>query len=174
MRPDPFQIFLAYLFSVLAGHYIVAGVLRLARRHLGHPDKGKFSDILNGGTEQFIATTLVWFAPGYVAPFIGAWIALKIAANWGRLKGDSREVRLGHLIALIGNAWSFAIAIAVGVLLLNPSALSVWGKVISTREWLRLWKTRQCEQNYRRPWETAAALLFCFNDPLQTQTKREG
>jgi hypothetical protein len=128
MRPDPSQIIVAYLISILAGHFIVDAILRLARWHLGHRDKGKFSDIWIGGTERAIATTLVWFAPGYVAPFIGAWIALKIAANWGRLKGDSREVRLGHLIALIGNAWSFAVAIVAGVLLLNPGALAVWAK----------------------------------------------
>ena len=128
MRPDSSQIIAAYVISILAGHVIVAAILRLVRRHLGQRDKGKPSDIWIGGTERTIATTLVWFAPGYVAPFIGAWIALKIAANWARLKGDSPQIRKGHLIALIGNAWSFAIAIVAGVLLLNPGALAVWAK----------------------------------------------
>ena len=85
------------------------------------------TDAWIGGTERAIVTTLVWFAPGYVAPFIGTWVVLKIAANWGRLKGDAPEIREGHLIALIGNACSFAVAIAFG-LLLNPGALAYWAK----------------------------------------------
>jgi hypothetical protein len=46
-----------------------------------------------------------------VGAFIGAWTAAKIAANWGRMKSEDKYVRSGQLVALIGNALSFAWAI---------------------------------------------------------------
>src|SRR5437762_11747770 len=54
--------------------------------------------------------SLVIFAPKYVGPFIGAWVVLKIAANWQREK-NTEATRLGTLLALVGNVFSFTVAI---------------------------------------------------------------
>ena len=66
-------------------------------------------------------------APAYVAAFIGAWIALKIAANWQRVP-NKQETRQGTLIALLGNVYSFAFAIACGAWA-NPNAFMVWNTI---------------------------------------------
>ena len=66
----------------------------------------------------------------YLPAFIGAWITFKLAANWQRIKSESDEVRKGTLIALIGNVFSFALAIAIGfwlnptVILYNPGSFA--------------------------------------------------
>ncbi|MDT0506716.1 hypothetical protein [Novosphingobium sp. MMS21-SN21R] len=76
-----------------------------------------------GGTERAIATTLMIFAPEQLALFIGGWTAAKIAAGWSRLQGA--EYTVGHLTALIGSAWSFAIAIGIGAWA-NPDSVRVF------------------------------------------------
>jgi hypothetical protein len=89
MRPDAVQYIGAYFFSIVGGYFIVAWIMRFLRWRLRHPDKGNELDFWLGSTERAVATTLVILAPKYVGPFIGAWIALKMAANWQRLKGAS-------------------------------------------------------------------------------------
>ena len=128
MRPDAVQYIGAYFFSIVGGYFIVAWIMRFLRWRLRHPDKGNELDFWLGSTERAVATTLVILAPKYVGPFIGGWIALKMAANWQRLKGDSVTVRQGTLLALIGNVCSFTVAIAAGVLLVNRHALEVWAE----------------------------------------------
>jgi hypothetical protein len=127
MHPDVAQYIEAYLISVVAGHFIVAPILWVMRRSVGLDEKMfELSLFWLGGTERVIATTLVIWAPSYVAPFIGAWVALKIAASWQRMPSTS-ENRQGTHIALIGSALSFAVAIGAG-LLVHPAALDVWAK----------------------------------------------
>jgi hypothetical protein len=77
--------------------------------------------------KRLLSTTLVVFAPGYLASFIGAWIALKSAANWKRQPVGHAWVTQGSLLLLVGNVLSFAVAIGTG-LLLNPGALAIWAK----------------------------------------------
>jgi hypothetical protein len=113
--------------NFIVGYVIVAGILHFLRWRLQHPDKANELDFWLGGTERTVATALVIWAPGYVGPFIGAWVALKMAANWQRLKSQSAAVRQGTLLALLGNAFSFTIAIGVGVYF-NRHALEVWAK----------------------------------------------
>ncbi|WP_271079488.1 hypothetical protein [Aurantiacibacter sp. MUD61] len=74
-----------------------------------------------GGVERMITLTLVLWAPAQLPLFIGGWIALKMAANWQRQKGA--DAAQGNLLALVGNALSFSIPIAVGVWL-NPTAIT--------------------------------------------------
>ena len=62
-----------------------------------------------GTTERMIATVLFINSPRQLPIFIGGWVAAKIAAGWGRRQ--DAEFSASHFIALIGNAWSFAIAI---------------------------------------------------------------
>jgi hypothetical protein len=74
-----------------------------------------------GFTERFIAVALIVVAPRQVAFFIAGWVALKFAANWKRKESGEpwekvRNARFS-LIALIGSAASFAIAVAVGLAL---------------------------------------------------------
>lgn len=113
-----------YFISILGGFIAVQTLLSIIRRRTGQKDERKPLDIWLGGTERAVATTLVIWAPGYVAAFIGAWVAIKLAANWQRL-GNSKAARTGTLIALIGNVFSFAIAIGAGIYL-NQDALAVW------------------------------------------------
>jgi hypothetical protein len=115
-----------YVLAMFGGHYLVRLILKLVRWHTGQKsDKPESLDMWIGCTERAVAITMVIWTPTYVPAFIGAWVALKMAANWQRLKGESEEVRRGSLIALLGNVYSFAIAIGAG-LYLNPDAIKAW------------------------------------------------
>jgi hypothetical protein len=120
-------VVIALLISIFAGHFAVSWLLCLIRWFAGQPDKSRALDFWIGSTERTVATTLVIMAPAYVAAFIGAWIALKIAANWQRVP-NKQETRQGTLIALLGNVYSFAFAIACGAWA-NPNALIVWNTI---------------------------------------------
>jgi hypothetical protein len=65
-----------------------------------------------GVTERAIATTLFIWSPKQLPFFLGGWVAAKLAAGWARRTETDTEK--GHFIALVGNAVSFAIAIAAG------------------------------------------------------------
>jgi hypothetical protein len=84
-------------------------------------------DFWLGSVERLVATAMFVWHVSYLGAFIGAWVALKLAANWQRLKSTSDEVRKGTLMALIGNIFSFGFAIAVGYWL-NPTAIAFFTK----------------------------------------------
>ena len=69
--------------------------------------KGKSSRslarLLDRRPERAVATTLVAFAPSYLATFIGGWVALKFAANWKRQSDNDPASAQGSLLFLIGN-----------------------------------------------------------------------
>lgn len=113
-----------YVLSVVGGYCAVWLLLFIIRRTTRQDQKASFIDFWVGGTERAVVTTLVIMAPNYVAAFIGAWMALKIAANWQR-RTNTDATRKGTITALIGSVWSFAIAIGCG-LLANPEALRFW------------------------------------------------
>jgi hypothetical protein len=100
---------------------------RTVKSTLGFWDSFTWSDFWIGGAERAVATTLVVFAPSYLAGFIGGWVALKFAANWKRQPDRGTETALGGLLFLVGNVISFSIAVTAG-LPLNPAALDVWAK----------------------------------------------
>jgi hypothetical protein len=114
-----------YALAMFGGHYLVREIMKLVRRHTGQPQKISPLDIWIGCTERFIAITMMIVAPSYVLTFIGAWVAAKIAANWQSISNRSPDIRRGHQIALLGNVYSFAIAIIAGVYL-NPDAVKAW------------------------------------------------
>jgi hypothetical protein len=112
----------AYLLACVGGWFVDAVCLYFIRWLV--LKRGPFIDgsvIIVGVTERAVALTLVLFAPPYLASFIGGWVLLKFAIGWQREK-HSDEVAKGSFVALIGNVISFAIAIAIGVVL-NPDAL---------------------------------------------------
>ena len=132
------KILLVYGLAWIGGWLIVGAFMRFMRWTVGNTKDRSLAplDFWLGGTERCVAVTLIWSAPGYLASFIGAWIALKFAAHWKRqeiesgLSGDDRQRALqyvtnGSLLFLIGSAISFAVAVACG-LLLNPGALETW------------------------------------------------
>ena len=119
----PLNLVLAYLLTLL-GHLPVKWALLGLRRIAGQPDKPAPLDLFIGSTERLVVTTMVIWTPRYVPAFIGAWMAFKIAANWQRVPNSSMA-RQGTLIGLLGNVYSFAIAIGAG-LLANPEALRIW------------------------------------------------
>jgi uncharacterized membrane protein len=121
-------VVLAYLVSVFGGYVVVLIAMYLIRKTTGQKQSAKWIDFWLGGTERAVVTTLVIVAPPYVAAFIGAWMALKVAANWQR-RENTDEVRTATLIALIGSVFSFAIAIGCGVWA-NPEALRIWSTPI--------------------------------------------
>lgn len=82
-------------------------------------------DFWIGSIERTIATAMFVWGIAYLPAFIGAWVALKLAANWQRIKSERAEVRSGTLIVLIGNVFSFAFAIAVGAIV-NPLAIGAF------------------------------------------------
>jgi len=116
-------VIVVYAASVFGGHYIVGEGLHRIRKKC-FPNRStdwESSDpatslvFFVGATERFMATTLVVIKPSYLLPFVGAWIALKYAANW--LPSGTPFAREDSLLALIGTTWSIAIAIAVGWLI---------------------------------------------------------
>lgn len=142
------QILLGYTLSVIGGWVLVGAFMSIIRKTVPNTKPGpSFAalDLWVGGTERCIATTLILFAPNYLASFIGAWIALKFAAHWKRrepdtapqgIRGDNsggedareqawKYVTTSSLLFLVGSVFSFAVAVACG-LLLNPDALKVW------------------------------------------------
>lgn len=127
------HILLAYAVSLFGGFFFVGACMWLMRKAVGdgeykpiqkYKPPFKMLDLFVGVTERFVATTLVVFAPTYLASFIGGWTALKFAANWKRQANDD-WVSTGSLLFLIGSVLSFAVAIGSG-LYLNPDALTVW------------------------------------------------
>lgn len=71
-----------------------------------------------GCSERAIALTLLIWLPSKLVLFVGGWTTLKIAAAWGRQR-DAKDSRR-HVLALVGSAMSFSIAVGVG-LLFNPN-----------------------------------------------------
>lgn len=123
----------AYLVSIVLGAIVVSLVVYLFHTHvLGFTRPWWRSiDMTIGCLERTISTTLVIWTPPLLPPFIGGWIALKFAANWGRSKEEHQtggvrgDTVNGSLVFLIGNALSFSIAIGAG-LLVNPEAVTIW------------------------------------------------
>jgi hypothetical protein len=117
-----------YAMSVLGGYLIAGGAVWLIRKQIGKP-KDHFFDWLDlwvGGTERFIATTLLVFTPQYLPAFIGAWVAAKFAANWNRQPDSQKQ----SMVALLGSAFSFAVAIGAG-LLIRPEVLTLLGQALT-------------------------------------------
>jgi hypothetical protein len=106
----------AYFISIFVAHFVIKWILRGIRYAAHLDDKAKPLDFFLGATERAVVTTLVVFTPRYVAPFIGAWVAAKLAANWQKRENSERS-RQGASIALIGNVCSFAFAIGAGLIL---------------------------------------------------------
>lgn len=117
----------AYLLTTAGGFGLVGGCLTLVQRTIGKTSYNFFEwgTFWTGITERVLATTLVIWAPKMVPVFIGGWIALKIAAGWSREPGGEKAT--GHLTALLGSAFSFAVAIWAG-LLINPGAVETWNE----------------------------------------------
>jgi hypothetical protein len=110
------QIFWAFALSTLGGQLILAPVMELVRRLLvERPRRNWPVSFAVGMTERAVTTALVLWAPGYVAPFVGGWTVVKFAAGWGRITSERPSVRVGHVMALVGTTWSFAIAISVAL-----------------------------------------------------------
>lgn len=82
-----------------------------------------------GITERAIAIFLFVFAPGALLPFIGGWMAFKYAARWQEAYGA--RAREETLIALVGTAWSFLIAIGVGYFI-HPESLAYFSDWVAS------------------------------------------
>lgn len=117
---------LAFLVLTVGGWFLVGLLLLVIRGHVFRKkpkDCWGALELWLGSTERIIAATMFVSGVSVLPAFIGAWITFKLAANWQRLKSTTDEVRKGTLIALIGNVFSFALAIAVGFWL-NPNAIT--------------------------------------------------
>ena len=112
-----------YTLSV-AGGWLIAGTgVYWMRRSIKHRREFfRWVDIWVGGAERAVATTLVIFAPAQLPVFVGAWVALKFAANWKR-RTRVEGVEQISLIALVGSVISFAVAIWAGLIVI-PGAFS--------------------------------------------------
>ena len=87
------------------------------------PEYGRVArlDQALGFTERFVAVAIILVAPRQLAFYVAGWVALKFASNWKRREGGkpwerTRNARFS-LIALIGSAASFTVAVAVGLAL---------------------------------------------------------
>ena len=119
--------------EALGGHLIISPIMRSMERLLRLRPRRLFEplDLWVGGAERAVATTLVFYAPKYLAAFIGGWVVLKFALGWQRERAGTLrvpEVVVTHsFLALGGNVISFAIAILIGVLL-HPQSLNTWAE----------------------------------------------
>ncbi|MCB2062620.1 MAG: hypothetical protein KDE25_04015 [Novosphingobium sp.] len=114
-----------YFLSVLGTHVLLGPLLKLMQTTSGsnvtHPADIRsprnrwWQNLWVGGTERAIVTTLVIYSPKTIPIFIGGWVAAKLAAGWTRFSGV--EYASGNVIGLVGNAFSFAAAIAAGMLI---------------------------------------------------------
>jgi hypothetical protein len=122
---------IATFISVSIGHLILNPTMRWMERWCGLRQRGRFEplDLWVGGLERAVATTLVFYAPKYLAAFIGGWIVLKFALGWQRDTGARvpEETVTRSFLALGGNVISFAIAVVVGVLF-HPASLDAWSE----------------------------------------------
>jgi len=106
--------------TIPGGWGIVGSVLLLIRKTIGSKDAKHCFEPLDfwlGVTERAIAMALMLCAPDTLPTFVGGWTAAKIAANWARIKPVDEYVRKGQLVALIGGALSFALAIGGALLI---------------------------------------------------------
>lgn len=122
----------AYLLSTVGGLLILSPLVRIM--HLTSGTQGtaadqvgkhrpwlRWLDVWVGFTERAIATTLFIWAPKQLPLFIGGWIVAKLAAAWSRQQ--SQDYAPAHVIALVGNALSFVVAIAAGMMV-RPESLA--------------------------------------------------
>ena len=116
--------FLAYVISVVGGAVGVGILLRMIHLSLGFKKRSVWLPLhlWVGSCERIIATTLFIWTPKQLPIFIGGWVAAEFAAGWGRRKGE--DASDGHFISLVGNAVSFAIAIAAGFWA-HPASLQI-------------------------------------------------
>jgi hypothetical protein len=124
------SLLIAFLGLTVGGWGLVGCLMWVVRWHVfGRPREGCSGrlEFWLGSVERLVATTMFVWSVSYLPAFIGAWVALKLAANWQRIISASDEVRKGTLMALIGNVFSFAIAIGVGACL-NPTAITHFTK----------------------------------------------
>jgi hypothetical protein len=115
----------ACVLSAVLGYWLAEISVRYLRKKAKLKHEKETLVFWLGATERAIATTLVIFAPPYLPVFIGGWVALKFAVGWQRYAGEAEAG--GAMVALIGNVISFAVSIAIG-LMVNPSALETWAK----------------------------------------------
>ncbi|MFZ0149120.1 MAG: hypothetical protein WBG18_23230 [Xanthobacteraceae bacterium] len=124
---------IATVISVVGGHLILIPTMGWMERWYRLKQRRRFEplDLWVGGLERAVATTLVFYAPKYLATFIGGWVVLKFALGWQRERAGrvhAPEVVITRsFLALGGNVISFGIAVVVGVLF-HPASLDVWSE----------------------------------------------
>jgi len=123
------RLTIAYAASLFGGHIVLGFAMKRVGRLLGNPVPGpQWVTIATGITERIVATTLVIWAPGIIAIFVGGWTAAKFAAGWNRYKDNTPAVTHARIMALIATTWSFIIAIAAG-LWAHPDSIAVLAKI---------------------------------------------
>jgi hypothetical protein len=124
---------IAYFLTTVGGQIIVGVLVYLMRWTVLKRSGPRPGDLLGreqlfyhawvGFTERSIATTLFIWAPTQVGLFLGGWTALKLAAAWTRRTNDDDHT-IAHILALLGTAMSFAVAIAAGMIA-HPQSLAI-------------------------------------------------
>jgi hypothetical protein len=95
--------------------FFVVGILMMFIRWTADTQKRQSLrpiDFWLGTAERYV--TMALFATDHLPAFIGAWVALKFAANWRRRTGEPASE--GSMIFLIGNVLSFGFAIGLALL----------------------------------------------------------
>jgi len=101
------------LLVCVVGNYAVAYFLFLLKWSLGLDTRPIVERMASFIGQRAVALTLFLLAPHYLAAFIGGWVLLKFALGWQRTP-FVYKLAVGGQVALIGNVFSFAIAIAGG------------------------------------------------------------
>ena len=85
-------LLIIYLISVVGGHLVLAPFMSLMRRTTKQPKRENLPNdfFWIGGTERFVATTLVILAPRYVGPVGRAETSRELAKDAGQQR-DSQD-----------------------------------------------------------------------------------
>lgn len=160
-EPIVWSSVIGYTFSILCGHALIAKVIDQMWQAMGETQPGQLHERsriwttrILGMMERGLYTASL--QSGY-APFVGIWISLKVASNWGRWSTD--KGRKIYNVFMIGNGLSIAFAF-VGYLGIGWLENGMWAETIliyslpvitSIVFWVYAWRHRNdwtCPHRY--------------------------
>jgi hypothetical protein len=70
-----------------------------------------------GTVERLFFTLAVAFSVGGATVAMMAWLAVKMGANWGRVKEDDESIRLWSLCSALGGLFAMLLSLIGGIII---------------------------------------------------------